>query len=263
MSDTAALLPQDEDVGFVFVQTRSGTRLNKRFVNVTEYAGALIIYTTLFAVVGLGENPSSTQHDFHFAALLVMFDAHFAKRAFESAFLHKWSASSVSISDGLSEFAYYFGFAGWIGWSVHHDKSSPLRIGPSSGPQPAVFLLFAVLFCGAVSVNLLSHIFLRFHDRAQASARCPCVLSLKRSVLAAGLSRRLDVQLGFLPALLGRSAHLVLVRGMRAGRCDCSCAAQARALHAGAAGAAVRRCDARHSLHLRARAASQVSPRLR
>lgn len=48
----------------------------------------------------------------------VLWCVHFARRAAESLFVHRYGKSKVPTSDVVTEYVYYWGFAAWNAWSL-------------------------------------------------------------------------------------------------------------------------------------------------
>ncbi len=48
----------------------------------------------------------------------LLWSAHFLRRTWESAFVHRYSKPRIGPGDYLTEYVYYWGFAAWIAWSV-------------------------------------------------------------------------------------------------------------------------------------------------
>ncbi|HEY3253337.1 MAG TPA: hypothetical protein VGJ91_05295, partial [Polyangiaceae bacterium] len=84
-----------------------------RVHNVVSYSGALLVFWGVLWWRGRGLGlPLSAG----LAALL--WTAHFMRRAWESAFVHRYSKPRIGLGDYLTEYAYYWGFGAWIAWSV-------------------------------------------------------------------------------------------------------------------------------------------------
>jgi very-long-chain enoyl-CoA reductase len=78
---------------------------------------------------------------------------HFVRRSLESAFVHRYSKSRVAAADYLTEYLYYWGFAGWIAWTL----SAPGAAQPALLQRAAGLVLFAV----AEACNARAHLQLR------------------------------------------------------------------------------------------------------
>jgi very-long-chain enoyl-CoA reductase len=113
--------------------------LTKTQNNVVSYTGAVVFFAVALAVFARPPNSSAPSGTVHTAAAAgfsqlslasALWSLHFARRSLESAFLEKHVSSSVSLSDSLAEFAYYWIFAVWIAYSLS-TQAMPL-------PQPSV-----------------------------------------------------------------------------------------------------------------------------
>lgn len=96
--------------------------------NTTSYAVAALVFAGLVP----WSDPGAA-----FVAGLWIF--HFARRALESLFVHRYSGRKVPASDYLMEYAYYWGFAGWIAWSLRQG----IWTLPSRGVITAAILVFS------------------------------------------------------------------------------------------------------------------------
>lgn len=87
--------------------------MRPRVHNVVSYSGALLAFWGVFAFRASSAGVSRT------AALAVaLWSVHFARRTWESAFVHRYSKPRIAASDYLTEYVYYWGFGAWIAWSV-------------------------------------------------------------------------------------------------------------------------------------------------
>ena len=130
-----------------------------RVHNAVSYLGALLV----FAVAVLWRAVSLD------GALLVplgMWSFHFARRASESLFLHRYGKKAVSLSDAALEYVYYWGFAAWIGWAIARPGFS-IDVSPLSWTG-----LF--LFCTGESGNFSTHVMLsRLRPKGTTLRRVP------------------------------------------------------------------------------------------
>ena len=103
-----------------------------------SYTMALLVFVAVFEWrLQLGHGGALTS-----AALLaaVMWCVHFARRASESAWVHRYGKASVPTSDVVTEYVYYWGFAAWNALSLTSAAYTP----PAAwliGLGGAVFLL--------------------------------------------------------------------------------------------------------------------------
>jgi len=84
-----------------------------RVHNVVSYTGALLVFWGVLG--GRAQTLALTQTATWAAAL---WSLHFVRRTLESAFVHRYSKPRIGPADYLTEYAYYWGFAAWIAWSV-------------------------------------------------------------------------------------------------------------------------------------------------
>jgi very-long-chain enoyl-CoA reductase len=122
--------------------------MRPRVHNVLSYAVTLIVFWGVLVFRARGVGWSST-------ALLaaVLWSAHFVRRTLESAFVHRYGKPSIGPGDYLTEYVYYWGFAGWIAWSV----TAPLHRVPALAVQALGLALFVLAEAG----NARAHRMLR------------------------------------------------------------------------------------------------------
>ncbi len=65
---------------------------------------------------------------------------HFGRRTVESLIVHRYSGRPIKAADFLVEYLYYWGVAGWVGWSLGGQEWS-LPSGPTFGVGVGVFAL--------------------------------------------------------------------------------------------------------------------------
>ena len=122
--------------------------MRPRVHNVLSYGLTLLVF---WGVLLFRSRAASSSAQASFAAAL--WTAHFVRRSLESAFVHRYSKPRIGAGDYLIEYAYYWGFAAWIAWSV---SSSAHR-------EPAIWLqsLGLVVFLAAELGNARAHVMLR------------------------------------------------------------------------------------------------------
>lgn len=121
-----------------------------RVHNVLSYTLALAIFAGVFAARALH---LTTPPALPALLALGMWSLHFARRAAESAWLHRYGKASVPPGDFVVEYVYYWGFAVWNALSV----SSPLYSGPGLGFVAVGVVVFVVAELG----NARAHRMLR------------------------------------------------------------------------------------------------------
>jgi very-long-chain enoyl-CoA reductase len=84
--------------------------MRPRAHNIVSYAFALLVFAAVFVARWLPA-PTAPVPVAKLAALL--WCAHFARRASESAWVHRYGKPSVPLGDVITEYVYYWGFAAW------------------------------------------------------------------------------------------------------------------------------------------------------
>ncbi|MES1187464.1 MAG: hypothetical protein ABUL60_26840 [Myxococcales bacterium] len=84
--------------------------MRPRAHNIVSYVFALVVFAAVFVARWL-LGPTAPTPVAQLAALL--WCAHFARRASESAWVHRYGKPSVPTSDVVTEYVYYWGFAAW------------------------------------------------------------------------------------------------------------------------------------------------------
>ncbi|HKO53968.1 MAG TPA: DUF1295 domain-containing protein [Polyangiaceae bacterium] len=115
-----------------------------RVHNVISYSGALLVFWSVLSWRASALGVSVTA-----GLAAALWSVHFLRRTWESAFVHRYSKPSIGPGDYLTEYVYYWGFGGWIAWSV----SSPAQ----HAPLVAVQVLGLALFVLAEAGNALAH----------------------------------------------------------------------------------------------------------
>lgn len=110
--------------------------MTPRAHNVTSYGGALVVLPAVVAV--RSASVGSTAFSWQVALPVTLWCAHFARRAFEALWLHRYSKPSFPLTDALIEYVYYWGFGFWIGWTLAARSPSAFASHPWLGV--AVFL---------------------------------------------------------------------------------------------------------------------------
>lgn len=97
-----------------------GPQLSWRGVYITEYLGPLFIHPLLYRVAGSVHTPTQQ-------LALAMVWAHFAKREFESAFVHRFLSATMPAFNVVKNCAYYWGLSGLLlGLFIYSDKPGVL-----------------------------------------------------------------------------------------------------------------------------------------
>jgi very-long-chain enoyl-CoA reductase len=121
--------------------------------NLISYSLALLVFAAV--LVFRLHFVDSAAHQLEPAALLAvaMWCTHFARRASESAWVHRYGKASVPISDVVTEYVYYWGFAAWNAVSL----TSPAYRGPVTWLIGAGLVVFVLAEAG----NARAHRMLR------------------------------------------------------------------------------------------------------
>jgi very-long-chain enoyl-CoA reductase len=124
--------------------------MKPRAHNLISYSFALLVFALLLAW-----RVSTARSPLALAACLgaVMWCVHFARRAAESAWVHRYGKAVVPIGDVVTEYIYYWAFAAWNAWAL---TSAAYR-------EPASWLIVvgAVVFVLAELGNARAHRMLR------------------------------------------------------------------------------------------------------
>jgi very-long-chain enoyl-CoA reductase len=119
-----------------------------RVHNVVSYSGALLVFWGVLSWRANALGLSLTA-----GLSLLLWSAHFVRRTWESAFVHRYSKPSIGPGDYLTEYVYYWGFGAWIAWAVT-DATKP-------APLLALQVVGIALFVLAELGNARAHRMLR------------------------------------------------------------------------------------------------------
>jgi len=128
-----------------------GVQISWTTVFLAEYAGPLLVYLLFYIrpslIYGLpGPEMSQTAH---LAAAAWTF--HYGKRLLETIFVHRFSNSTMPLTNLFKNCSYYWGFAAYIAYHINH----PLYTSPNTY-QVFVFLgLFLLCEAGNFTIHLL------------------------------------------------------------------------------------------------------------
>jgi very-long-chain enoyl-CoA reductase len=138
--------------------------------NLISYTLALLVFVAVFGVRAF-INPAPLAPVALLAALL--WCVHFARRASESAWVHRYGKASVPTSDVVTEYVYYWGFAAWNAMSL----TSPSYLGPATW----LVVLGGAVFVSAELGNARAHRILRDLRPEGTKARViPCGFLFER-----------------------------------------------------------------------------------
>ena len=85
--------------------------MRPRVHNLVSYCGALLVFVAVLAARLQVASGASLQPAAYLGALL--WCVHFARRASESAWVHRYGKAGVPTGDVVTEYLYYWGFAAW------------------------------------------------------------------------------------------------------------------------------------------------------
>jgi len=134
--------------------------MRPRAHNLISYTLALLVFAAVFGARALSRTAPVAP-----VALLaaLLWCGHFARRASESAWVHRYGKASVPTSDVVTEYVYYWGFAAWNALSL----TSPNYAAPASW----LVVLGSALFVLAELSNARAHRMLRDLRPAGTKAR--------------------------------------------------------------------------------------------
>jgi very-long-chain enoyl-CoA reductase len=121
--------------------------MRPRAHNLLSYSLALLVFVVVFGFRVHSPVPPAA------VVALVLWCLHFARRAAESAWVHRYGKASVPTSDVVTEYVYYWGFAAWNAVAVTSVAFTP--------PAPWVVVLGVVVFVAAELGNARAHRMLR------------------------------------------------------------------------------------------------------
>lgn len=125
--------------------------MKPRAHNLISYCFALLVFVAVAGVRMLRSPSGGLQPVATLAAVMWCF--HFARRAAESAWVHRYGKASVPTSDVVTEYVYYWGFAAWNAFSL---TSADYR-----APAAWLVALGVVVFALAQLGNARAHRMLR------------------------------------------------------------------------------------------------------
>ncbi len=135
-----------------------GPQILWKTVFLLEYLGPLVLYPIFFMqprfIYGDAVLAQQTAwaKEVQFSALIA-WSFHYAKREFETLFVHRFSHSTMPFTNLFKNCSYYWGFAAWVAYFVNH----PLYTPPKEDLVYSGMCLFYLMEMG----NLSSHVTLR------------------------------------------------------------------------------------------------------
>jgi len=129
-----------------------GPQVGWTTVFLTEYAGPLFIYLIFYLRPSCiyGAKQAKMEQVVHLACACWV--GHYAKRLFETVFVHRFSNATMPIKNIFINSIYYWGFAAFVSYYVNH----PLYTVPSFGKTQIYLGLAAFLFneLGNLSIHI-------------------------------------------------------------------------------------------------------------
>ena len=119
--------------------------------NLISYGGALLVFAAVAGARAMLAGATSITTVAWLA--VVIWCVHFVRRASESAWVHRYGKTSVPLSDVITEYVYYWGFAAWNAVSL---TSASYR-----APAAELVVLGSVVFVVAELGNARAHCMLR------------------------------------------------------------------------------------------------------
>jgi len=140
----------------------SALSMRPRAHNILSYSVTLMVFVAVALLRCSAEGAQVGGNDsLMLASFLWCF--HFARRTWESAFVHRYSKPVVPVSDVITEYIYYWVFAAWNAYALT-SPNYDVRVGPLTLIGVAIFLI-------AESCNANSHRMLRNLRAPGSSAR--------------------------------------------------------------------------------------------
>lgn len=133
-----------------------GTQIDYQTVFIMEYLGPFLVYLMFYMRPAFIYGAAGADAPLSFVQNIagMCWLAHYAKRLFETIFIHRFSHATMPIFNLFKNCSYYWGFAGYVAYYVNH----PLHTAPTD-----LNLIYAGLgiFIFSELSNLICHIKLR------------------------------------------------------------------------------------------------------
>ncbi|CAN8061697.1 unnamed protein product [Agarophyton chilense] len=125
-----------EDVladGCTLVFKDLGPQILWKTVFVVEYLGPLLLYPLFYIqpswIYGSSYPPVSPEAREVQLAALIAWTFHYAKREFETLFIHRFSHATMPLRNLFKNSSYYWGFAAYVAYFVNHPLYTPPSVG--------------------------------------------------------------------------------------------------------------------------------------
>ncbi|ELT92574.1 hypothetical protein CAPTEDRAFT_167372 [Capitella teleta] len=129
-----------------------GPQVGWTTVFLTEYAGPLFIYLLFYMrpalIYGAEAAKEPKAQVVHIACACWTF--HYAKRLFETVFIHRFSHATMPISNIVKNSTYYWGFAAFVAYFINH----PLYTAPCANQTYTALAGFVVSELGNFSIHV-------------------------------------------------------------------------------------------------------------
>jgi len=131
-----------------------GPQVSWTTVFLTEYAGPLVCYLLLYCrpsiIYGSSKAAAANDKLQNVKIAMVCHTFHYAKRLFETVFVHRFSKATMPIFNIVKNSVYYWGFASWMAYFINHPLYTPV---PDKYFYPAL-ACFAFCELGNLSIHL-------------------------------------------------------------------------------------------------------------
>ncbi|XP_011306025.1 very-long-chain enoyl-CoA reductase [Fopius arisanus] len=127
-----------------------GPQIGWKTVFLVEYAGPLFVYIWVYTRpwIFYGETNQEAKPVVHYAA--VCWTIHYAKRLFETIFVHRFSHATMPLRNLFKNCLYYWLFTMYVAYHVNH----PLYTEPSGAASAIGLAIFVICELGNLSIHL-------------------------------------------------------------------------------------------------------------
>lgn len=143
--------------GSVLMFKDLGPQISWRTVFLVEYAGPIFIYMFFYMRFGFvyGSGAGATPHTFTSNLAMALWVFHYAKREFETVFVHRFGNDTMPILNIFKNSGYYWGAAAGVAYFVNHPLFTPPPL-PLTYCCAALFVLFELSngYCHLILRNL-------------------------------------------------------------------------------------------------------------
>jgi len=150
-TDTLASLGVNISGGTLYVKDL-GPQISWTLVFLAEYAGPLAIYAWMYTRPWLFYGSEAALKPYSLCATIaaVCCTAHYAKRLFETVFVHRFSHGTMPVFNLFKNCSYYWGFTAFYAYHVNHPLFTP----PSALQMYAGLAAFTFCELGNLSCHL-------------------------------------------------------------------------------------------------------------